>query len=302
MYNFNDKNFDVEKYRAEVNSVGLSPSQYVLINGYMAASLGLKGNDLMIYAIIYGFSQIEGQYFTGSRQYLATWTNSTKQGVQKSLNRMVEYGYLEKRERFINNVKHCEYRALRPDMQYLSTDGNGSLPGVGNKVYHGCKQSLPGVGNKVYQGSKQSCSNNIDNNIDIYSSNKIKERKKERGYDSILQSLIADEELRQTIVEFLKMRKMMKKAPTDRALILLIKKLQKMAADVDSQIAIVEQSLTNNWIDFYPLKDQERIYNNSSSRANIEEVKANKERKAYYLNILDKITDFGGRLYIPVLE
>ena len=287
MYNFNDKNFDVEKYRAEVNSVGLSPSQYVLINGYMAASLGLKGNDLMIYAIIYGFSQIEGQYFTGSRQYLATWTNSTKQGVQKSLNRMVEYGYLEKRERYINNVKHCEYRALRPDMQYLSTDGNNSLPGVGNKVY---------------QGGKQSCSNNIDNNIDIYSNNKIKERKKERGYDSILQSLISDEELRQTIVEFLKMRKMMKKAPTDRALILLIKKLQKMAADVDSQIAIVEQSLTNNWIDFYPLKDQERIYNNSSSRANIEEVKANKERKAYYLNILDKITDFGGRLYIPVLE
>ena len=48
-------------------------------------NLGLRGNSLIIYAIIYGFSQVEGHYFNGSLQYLSDWTNSTRQGVIKNL-------------------------------------------------------------------------------------------------------------------------------------------------------------------------------------------------------------------------
>ena len=58
---------------------------YVIIQGFMTNELKLKGNDLIVYAIIYGFSQLKGQKFNGSLSYLADWTNSSKQGVQKNL-------------------------------------------------------------------------------------------------------------------------------------------------------------------------------------------------------------------------
>lgn len=126
---------------------------YITIQGFMLTELRLKGNELLIYACIYGFSQTAGQWFTGSRQYLADWTNSTKQSIQKCLNSLVSKGLLEKRENHINGIKFCEYRAvgLPPD----------------NKVYWGSQQSLLGGKQILLGGSQQSLPNNIDiNNIE----------------------------------------------------------------------------------------------------------------------------------------
>ena len=51
----------------------INPENYITIQGWMRTELELKGNDLMVYAIIYGFSQSESNRFTGSLQYLADW-------------------------------------------------------------------------------------------------------------------------------------------------------------------------------------------------------------------------------------
>lgn len=115
---------------------------FIVLQGWMITDLHLKGNELIVYAIIYGFSQDGGQYFSGSLQYLASWTNSTRQGVLSCLKSLLKKGLIEKKETIINNVKFCEYR---------STKFNGVL----NKVDWGVKQSLTG-------GVKQSLTNNID--------------------------------------------------------------------------------------------------------------------------------------------
>lgn len=114
---------------------------YICVHGWMILDLGLKGNELLVYACIYGFSQAENQIFSGSLQYLADWTNSTKQGVIKCLKSLVEKGYIVKDEKLINGVKFCEYHATK-------------LNGVLNKVDRGIQQSLTG-------GIKQSSPNNI---------------------------------------------------------------------------------------------------------------------------------------------
>lgn len=138
---------------------------YVVIQGWMISTLKLKGNELIIYAIIYGFSQTEGQLFTGSLQYLADWTNSTKQGVSKNLKNLVEKGYIKKNEKYINGVKFCEY---------YTTEFNE----VYNKVVQGIQQSLiPPI--------QQSLNNNID--IDISKDNinsEIDENKVLSGKDT----------------------------------------------------------------------------------------------------------------------
>lgn len=131
---------------------------FIAIQGWMVSELGLKGNSLLIYAIIYGFSQAEGQVFTGSLQYLADWTNSTKQGVLKNLKSLIDAGLIGKKEKNINGVKFVEY--------YI-TKFNGVL----NKVEWGIKQSLP---------------NNIEYNIK-HNIDKERKIKKERSSEEAME-------------------------------------------------------------------------------------------------------------------
>ena len=65
-------------------------NSYICVQAFMVNDLHLKGNELLIYAIIYGFSQDGESEFTGSLQYLADWTCSTKQGVMKALQSLCE--------------------------------------------------------------------------------------------------------------------------------------------------------------------------------------------------------------------
>ena len=91
----------------------VNPEQYIVLQGWMISELKLKGNELIVYACIYGFSQLDGQAFSGGLQYLADWTNSTKQSIIKCLKSLVEKGYIEKADKVINGVKFCEYYATK---------------------------------------------------------------------------------------------------------------------------------------------------------------------------------------------
>lgn len=125
----------------------VNAEQYIVLQGWMISDLKLKGNELIVYACIYGFSQAENQVFSGGLQYLADWTNSTKQGVVKCLKSLVEKGFLVKTDKVINGVKFCEYHATK-------------FNGVCNKVERGMQQSLTG-------GMQQSLTNNINiNNLE----------------------------------------------------------------------------------------------------------------------------------------
>ncbi len=148
---------------------------YIHIGGWMINDLNLKGNELIIYAVIYGFSQAENQVFSGSLQYLADWTNSSKQGVQKNIKSLIEKGYIVKNDKYINGVKFCEYYATK-------------FNGVYNKVDEGIQQSCTGYTTKLHRGIQQSCTNNIDiNNIDNNIINNIEENtRKEEGVTSPL--------------------------------------------------------------------------------------------------------------------
>ena len=67
------------------NMSKVKDENYIHIPGWAVTRLGLKGNELLVYSIIYGFSQDGETRFTGSLQYLSDWTNSTKQSCIKCL-------------------------------------------------------------------------------------------------------------------------------------------------------------------------------------------------------------------------
>ena len=74
----------------------VNTKNYVCLQGWMVSELVLKGNELIVYAIIYGFSQDGDNEFRGSLQYLAEWTNSSKESMRKVLNSLVSKGLVEK--------------------------------------------------------------------------------------------------------------------------------------------------------------------------------------------------------------
>ena len=92
----------------------------------------------------------------------------------------------------------------------------------------------------------------IDKDID---KDKEKRKKKESSYDGIL-SEIANDDLRGLYLEYIKMRKMIKAPMTDRALTMLINKVNELEPNsIDNQKRLLETAIMNNWKSVYPLKD-----------------------------------------------
>lgn len=102
---------------------------------------------------------------------------------------------------------------------------------------------------------------NVEPIPDINTDNKPDKKKEsktepEESFDDIINSLVDNDDIKGVLVEFIKMRKLIKKPLTNRALKNIISKLKKLAGeDVALAGAILDQSITNSWQDIYPLKD-----------------------------------------------
>ena len=100
--------------------------------------------------------------------------------------------------------------------------------------------------------------NSIKNNSSFKNNNSFKKErekaKKSSSYDEILSS-IENEHLKETYYEYIKMRKLIKSPLTDRALKILIKKVEALEpVRVDKQVMILETAIANNWKSVYPLR------------------------------------------------
>jgi predicted transcriptional regulator len=232
----------------------------------MVNDLQLSGNDLMVYAIIYGFSQDGESRFTGSLQYLADWCNATKSGIQKNLKNLVDAGLIEKYESFKNNIKFCEYSCI---------------------PY-----------NKVAHPMQQSCINNIDNNIDkdntkiindfstqeqdynskCYSNEELrneflgsvkkpKQRRPINRKPTLFDKCVAEidkftdrADLREKLIQFLKIRLEVKDKPFGiESWRGTLDKLDQAVADCGiDYVYIVQQSIDKGWLSFYTLKEKSK--------------------------------------------
>ena len=79
----------------------------------MVTEMNLKGNDLIAYAIIYGFSQDGESVFSGTASYLSEWLNVDRRSVHRILDRLIEAGFIKKIEKTVNGVKLCDYQTTR---------------------------------------------------------------------------------------------------------------------------------------------------------------------------------------------
>ena len=135
----------------------MKESNYITIPGFLRTRLDLKGSELIITALVYGYSQDGNSWFMGKTEYIAEWAGITDKNVLRSLKSLTEKGILEKKEIFVNNkAKRCYYRFNFEcaELQNSTVAGyqNGTVAELQNSTVAG------------YQNG--TVNNNINNNID----------------------------------------------------------------------------------------------------------------------------------------
>jgi hypothetical protein len=94
-------------------------------------------------------------------------------------------------------------------------------------------------------------------------------KRKVNNIKNIICDYSSNEELQSAIEDFINMRKQIKKPMTDRAVILLLKNLDKLATNDSTKIEVLNQSIQNSWQGIFELKD------NNSKGVQQQTVKAN---------------------------
>lgn len=235
----------------------MNSDNYVVIQGWMCNELELKGNELLIFALIYGFSQDGVSKFQGGRKYIADTFNITLPTVDKALQSLVDKQYLNKKE-CDDFVCPCSYWVNLGLVKKLYGPGKEILRGAGKEIL------LNNTNNKKYNNI-----NNISKDIllqentlydvsdKLYDEPKPKKKRKnlyEKCIDAIYE-YTDDLELQDLLVTYLKMRLEVKDKPLYYNMWRgQLNKLLSMSDKLDILCSIVQQSIDKGWLAFYEVK------------------------------------------------
>lgn len=146
----------------------IKETNYITVPGWLRTRYNLKGNELLVAALIWGFSQDGETEFTGTLDYISEWIGCTKNATCMILGRLVQRGVLIKNEYvMIGNAKRCTY--IFNDNYDYHSEGEKSH----TKKLDGHTKKLDGSHTKKLDG------NNIyidNNNIYIEKENILKEK------------------------------------------------------------------------------------------------------------------------------
>lgn len=146
-----------------------------------------------------------------------------------------------------DRYKETKYKQ---EKSMLSLDENNSYTLEENNMYTECIQPVYEMDTQVRLGKDRLGKDSIDNN---------KKEKRKTEFDLLIEGYTEDLQLRNTIYEFLKMRKAIKAPMTSNALKLMLNKLDRLAPNdihCDTRIAILEQSIMNSWKGIFELKEE----------------------------------------------
>lgn len=149
----------------------INPNAYYTVQGWMLSELGLKGNALAVYAIIYGFSQDGVSEYAGSSRYLCEWLNCSKKTVLTTLADLTECGLLVKKTLNKNGVIFNNYVAVHKTVNRDLQPGEEITPPEKN-LHRGGEDFTPGWC-KNYTGGGEEIT---PHNIYTYDSNNLKDK------------------------------------------------------------------------------------------------------------------------------
>lgn len=114
----------------------ITEHNYINIQGFMIKDLHLKGNELLVYALIYGFCQDGESKFDGSINYISEWLSSSRPTVINTLKSLEDKNLIIKHQEIKNNIIFNKYEVVKNFDYQLKNEKEGSkeiLQGVVKK-------------------------------------------------------------------------------------------------------------------------------------------------------------------------
>jgi hypothetical protein len=144
------------------------PHNYVNIFGWMV-DLGLSSNELIVYALIFGFSQDEESEFQGSIAYIQEWIGAnSKHTAINTLKKLEDKGLIKKEQYSVNGVTFNKFKHVIPDgVEVVQPLHRGSAKNAQEVVqemhYGGSAKNAPNINNSI--NSRITPINTENNNI-----------------------------------------------------------------------------------------------------------------------------------------
>ena len=210
-------------------------------------NLSLQAKGLFAYLATY--SGTNGVAFP-SRSLMTYHLGISKDTLTKYMNELKERGYIQvfKSEREQGKFSHNIYKLIPCPKSSDTVKPDTVKPDTKN--------------NSI---KNNSIKNNSVKNNSVKNNNNIK-KEKETNLDKLIKEYTDNEELKETLKDFIKMRKTIKKPVTDRALKGILNKLDNLSNNNQIKIEILEQSIEKCWVGVFPLKENKKYSTNNISQ------------------------------------
>ena len=204
-------------------------SYYAIIPANIRYDSSITPNAKLLYGEITALCNEKG-YCWANNEYFASLYGVSKVSISKWIRQLVEKGYIYSVLEYKEGTKEILNRYL-----IIVNDP------IKEKFNTPIKEKFK------------------DNNTLINNTSNNKKEKRKTEFDLLIEGYTEDLQLRNTIYEFLKMRKAIKAPMTSNALKLMLNKLDRLAPNdihCDTRIAILEQSIMNSWKGIFELKEE----------------------------------------------
>lgn len=225
-------------------------NNFIAIQGWMRTQLNLKGNELIIYALIYGFSQDGNSSFKGSRKYIADWCGCSLNTVDRALGSLVDKGLLAKYPHTDDyGSRLVDYVAIHPTTtatpataatQSTATAQAPTQDPWADTTNANTAQSQPPIDEPEPQPQP-------------------KKTRKAKSFDAIIDAYTNDPTTKDLLGAWLQNRKAKRAAMTDRAIQGCIGKLDNCARESHMSVNdYLDEVVCRGWSAFFPIENYKR--------------------------------------------
>ena len=204
---------------------------YTKIDNNLLRNENLKANTKILLLIIMSYESKEGCSYP-SHSRLMKETGLSKSTLIKCLKELEELGYIISEKSTGSNNKYFINNSIK-----ISSSKNDSS--TKNNTSSSAKSDTGVVLNLVHKNKQENKQKNNNSDLEV-----------------IVEAYTDNKDLKETIIDFIEMRKSIKKKITERALKTILNKLDKIALNDFEKIEILENSIVNCWQGVFEIKKE----------------------------------------------
>ena len=215
---------------------------YAIIPANVRYDKDLVPNAKLLYGEITALCNEKG-YCWATNQYFAELYNVSDRTIKNWISQLVDKGYIQRSVKYREGTKEIEQRKL-----FIGNENNFTT--LGNYIPDPKENNFTTPSEKKFPVNNTSI-NNTFNNTNEYKEKNIKKE----SVNSVISEYTENKDLQDALHGFVEMRNKARKPLTVRAMKLSLNKLNELALDDVTKIAIVNQSIVHSWSTFYKLQN-----------------------------------------------